>query len=62
MIRWYGPPIDRDVLRTLAERSDFKGWLQTLGFLSLLAATGCAAYLAVGRLPAPVALLLLFIH
>ena len=62
VIRWYRTPIDRDVLRTLTARSDFKGWLQTMGFLSLLAVTGCAVYLAVGRLPAPIALLLLFIH
>ena len=61
-ITWYRPRIDREVLRSLNQRSDWKGMLQTLGHLGLLALTGTGAFYAAGRLPLPVLLLILFLH
>src|SRR5262245_36327476 len=61
-IRWYRVPIDKEDLRRLTERSDLKGWLQTGGFLGLLAGTGTAVMLAAGRLPWPVVVLMLFVQ
>jgi fatty acid desaturase len=59
---WYRSPVTRDQLMALNERSDCKGFVQTGGFLGLLALTGTAAYYSAGRWPWPVVLLLLFIH
>jgi fatty acid desaturase len=61
-IPWYRTHVDRDVLRGLTQRSDARAWLQTGGFLGLLAVTGTAAYLAAGRLPWPAVLLLILVH
>lgn len=61
-IRWYRTPIDKEQLRALTQRSDWKGALQTVGFLGLLAVTGTTAYLAVGHMPWPVAAVAILIH
>ena len=57
-ITWYRSRLDREVLRSLNQRSDWKGMLQTLGHLGLLALTGTGAFYAAGRLPLPVLLLI----
>lgn len=61
-IAWTRVPVDRDALRALTQRSDLQGWLQTGGFLGLLALTGTAAFLAQGRLPWWGVVLLVFLH
>ena len=61
-INWYRPQIDREVFRALNQRSDWKGMLQTLGHLGLLALTGTGAFYAAAHLPLPVLLVILFLH
>ena len=39
-IRWYRPKLSKEVLATLNQRSDFKGFLQTGGYLATISATG----------------------
>lgn len=62
LIRWYRVPVERETLRQLNERSNLKAWLQTGGFLGLLALTGTAAFVAQGRLPWPLVVLIIFVH
>ena len=50
-INWYRPQIDREVFRSLNQRSDWKGMLQTLGHLGLLTLTGTGAFYAAAHLP-----------
>jgi fatty acid desaturase len=61
-IHWYRTPVDRETLNALNQRSDWKGLLQTLGHLGLLALTGTAAWFAAERLGWPALLLVLFVH
>jgi fatty acid desaturase len=61
-ITWYRSPVGREELAALNQRSDWKGMLQTLGYLGLLVLSGAAVWFAVGRFPLPVVLLLLFIY
>ena len=61
-ISWYRSPVDRQVLASLNQRSDAKGLSQTLGHLGLLALTGAAAWVAFGRAPLVVFLLILYAH
>jgi fatty acid desaturase len=61
-IAWYRSPVDRETLAQLNQRSDWKGLLQTLGHLGLLALTAAAAFYAAGQLPVVVLLLILFLH
>jgi fatty acid desaturase len=61
-IAWYRSPVTRQQLQALNERSDFKGSLQTGGFLALLTLTGSAAIYSVGRFPWPLVVLLFFVH
>ena len=61
-INWYRPQIDREVFRSLNQRSDWKGMLQTLGHLGLLALSGTGALYAAANLPLPVLLAILFLH
>ncbi len=44
-VDWYRCPIDRDKLRRLTRRSDFKGLLQAGGHITLIAITGTLTYL-----------------
>jgi fatty acid desaturase len=61
-VRWYRSPVTRDQLQALNRRSDLRGFLQTGGYLGLLAITGSAAYFAAGRLAWPVVVLLFLFH
>ena len=61
-VDWYRSPVSREQLQALNQRSNFKGWLQTGGYLGLLALTGTLAVASAGRLPWPVVVLLCFIH
>ena len=49
-ISWQKVPVERETLRNLHLRSDWKGLLQAGGFLGLLALTGTAAWLASDRI------------
>jgi hypothetical protein len=42
-IRWYRSPVPREELRKLHQKSDFKAFLQTGGYLGLLAFNGSLA-------------------
>ena len=61
-INWYRSPVNRETLAALNQRSDWKGLLQTGGYLGLLILTGTAAWFAAGRLPLAALLLILFLH
>ena len=61
-ITWYRSRLDRETLKALNQRSDWKGMLEVLGHLGLIGLTGAAAWYAQGRLPLPVLLLILFFH
>lgn len=61
-INWYRTPIDRDTLSTLNQRSDAKGFAQTLGHLGIIALTGAFAWYAAYNLPWPWLVLALFLH
>jgi len=61
-VDWYRSPVDREAMAALNQRSDWKGSLQTLGFLGLLALTGAAAWYASIRFLPVVFLLLVFLH
>jgi fatty acid desaturase len=61
-INWYRSPVDRGTLAKLNQRSDWKGFLQTGGYLGLLALTGVAAWYAAGHWPLAVLLLILYLH
>lgn len=61
-ISWYRSPVDRDQMRRLLKRSNWKGLLQASGHLGLLLVTGTAACLSIGRLPWPVTVALFFMH
>jgi fatty acid desaturase len=61
-VPWYRSRVNREDLRRLNQRSDFKGFLQTGGYLALLALTDSAAYFSAGRLPWPLVILLFYFH
>ncbi len=61
-IKWYRSPIAAEELARLNQRSDWQGWVQTLGYLGLLVLTGGLSWYAVGRWPTLVVLALLFLH
>ena len=43
-VRWYRSPIHPPVLRGLMQRSDLKGWFQSVGPLLLLAGSGALTW------------------
>ena len=43
-IDWYRTPIDPDRLKALMQRSNLRGWVQTLSHLGLFAVTGALCY------------------
>ncbi|NQU12268.1 fatty acid desaturase [bacterium] len=61
-VAWYRTPVDPQVLKGLHQRSDFRGALQTVGYLGTLVATGCLAFYSAGRWPWWVTVLLVFLH
>lgn len=61
-VSWYRSPVSRENMAKLNEKSDFKGFLQTGGYLGLLILTATSACLSVGRLPWPVVMALFFFH
>lgn len=61
-VDWYRTPLPRKTLAELNRRSDFRGALQTLGFLGLLLLSGGAAWYSSQQFPWPVTLLLVFVH
>jgi len=52
-IPWYRIPIPREKLRELTERRDWKGFLQTVGYLALLGGTAAAVFIVHAYLPLP---------
>ena len=61
-ISWYRTPISRDLLNELNQRSDWRGLVQTVGFLGVLTLTGAGAWFASVRLSWPWFLLALLAH
>ncbi len=61
-IDWYWIPIERAALAALCRKSDFRGAIQTLGFLTVLACTGSLAYYSGGHWPWYVTLITLLLH
>lgn len=61
-IKWYRSPVDPGELRALNRRSNFRGLVQSLGYLGLLTMTGAGAIFSVGRLSWPYVVLIVFIH
>ena len=61
-IAWYRSPVDRETLMALNQRSDWKGLLQTCGYLGVLLLTGSAAWFAAGQGTWILLLLILLLH
>jgi len=61
-IRWYRTPLDRETLRALTERSDWRGAVQTLGYLGVLAATAAATVVSWKRFPPTATMALVLLH
>jgi fatty acid desaturase len=61
-LHWYRVPIDRAVLAELNQRSDFWGFVQTLGHLSIIVGTGALSWYAAAHWSWPVLLLCLWLH
>ena len=61
-IAWYRSPIPPAELKKLHQRSDARGFAQTLGYLGLLILSGSVVLYAAGRVPIPVLLALVFLH
>jgi len=61
-VKWYRTKLTREQLRDLNRKSDLLGFLQTGGYLGLLACTGAAAVYAAYHLPWYFAVALFYIH
>jgi fatty acid desaturase len=61
-IKWYRSPIAAKDLAMLNQRSDWQGFVQSVGHLGLLALTGGLAWYAVGRISLWGVLALVFLH
>jgi fatty acid desaturase len=61
-IKWYRTPVAAKELAQLNQRSNWKGLVQSIGFLGMLVLTGASTWYSLGRLPLFVTLLLLFVH
>lgn len=61
-IQWYRSYIAPDELAKLNQRSDIKGWIQSLGHLAILMITGGLAWYAVDQASWLLAIALIFLH
>lgn len=61
-VSWYRTPLAPAVLKSLHERSDLLGALQTFGYLGTLLVTGGLAFYSTGRWPWWATVLLTFLH
>ena len=61
-ISWYRCPLDPKDFKSLHEKSDLLGWLQTLGYLGVLVSTGGSALYSSTHWPIWVTLLLIELH
>ncbi len=61
-VDWYRCPVRPDILKSLHERSDTLGWLQSLGYLGTLIVTGGLAFYSAGRWPLQVVIALTLLH
>ena len=61
-ISWWRPRLDRETLRSLTRRSDWRGLVQSLGILALWTTTGLAAFHAWRNLSVGWLILALFVH
>lgn len=61
-IRWYRSPIEAAELKRLYARSDFKGGVQTLGYLAIVVATACAVLYSAAHWAWYATIGLLFLH
>jgi fatty acid desaturase len=61
-IAWYRSSLDKKDFKSLHEKSDFLGWLQTLGYLGVLVATAGLALYSANHWPIGVVLLLVLLH
>jgi fatty acid desaturase len=61
-INWYRVPLPKEKLRELTQRSNWKGFLQTVPYLLLLVLTGAGAFYAYVLLPLWLFFIILFIH
>jgi hypothetical protein len=62
VIDWYRTPIPTAEFKALHKKSDLKGAVQTLGYLGILAATGCAAFYSFRHWPWLATAALVFVH
>jgi fatty acid desaturase len=61
-IGWYRTPLDRELLNRLNTRSDFRGWIEVLGHLGILAGTGGLAFYAAANWPLWTLIPIVFLH
>ena len=61
-IKWYRSPIDPADLARLNQRSNWRGLLQTIGFLAVLVCSGGLAWFAIGRALWLVVIALIYLH
>ena len=61
-ISWYRVPVAKEKLRELTQRSNWKGFLQTVPYLLLLVLTGTASYYAFYHLPLWLFFIILYVH
>jgi fatty acid desaturase len=61
-IKWYRSPVSKADMAMLNQKSDFKAWVQTLGFLAVLATTATASLWSAYHLPWYATVAILFVH
>ncbi len=59
-ISWHRTKLNRNVMKDLIQRSDWKGFLQAGGHLGILLLTGAILLFSAGRLPLLIVLCLIF--
>jgi len=61
-VTWYRSPLDKKDFKSLHEKSDFRGWLQSLGYLGLLAGSGGLVLYGASHWPVGVVVALVFLY